>query len=370
MHKVTFFPLGNADTTLITLANGKDILFDFANMASATDPAEKRAKLDTELRNHMAAKKKDGFDIVAFSHGDDDHTRGAGDFFHFDRFKERQGGQRLKIREMWVPAAMIVERGTEGDALIVRQEARYRLRHGYGIRVFSRPDHLREWLESEGLSLESRGHLITDAGQIVPGLTLQNDGVEFFAHSPFAHRQNEVVVIDRNENCLVMQATFSVSGTLTRLLMLADIMAEPLDLLIRITRAKNRAERLWWDICKLPHHCSAYSLSTEKGRRQTVPTDDIDWLYGNRGNGAILVSSSDPIPAGETTQPPHFQAANYYRDKLDEIVRGKFLVTMSEPTESRPRKIEIEIGIGGAKHLLTSALGGAALTDRSGPRVG
>ena len=207
MHKVTFYPLGNADSTLITLANGKDILFDFANMLNPADPQDKRAKLDSDLREHMKAKKKDAFEVVAFSHGDNDHTKDAGEFFHFDRFQERQGGDRFKIAEMWVPAAMITEKGTEGDALILRQEARYRLRQGYGIRVFSRPDNLKSWLESEGLSLESRGHLITDAGQIVPGLTLASDGVEFFAHSPFAHRQNEVVVQDRNDCCLVLHAT-------------------------------------------------------------------------------------------------------------------------------------------------------------------
>lgn len=31
MHKVTFFPLGNADCTRIVLANGKRVLFDYAN---------------------------------------------------------------------------------------------------------------------------------------------------------------------------------------------------------------------------------------------------------------------------------------------------------------------------------------------------
>jgi hypothetical protein len=43
---------------------------------------------------------------------------------------------------------------------------------------------------------------------------------------------------------------------------------------------------------------------------------------------------------------------------------------MSEPSTLKPKKIEIEIGIGGAKHLLSSAIGGADLTGRSGPRVG
>ena len=75
-----------------------------------------------------------------------------------------------------------------------------------------------------------------------------------------------------------------------------------------------------------------------------------------------MISSSDPIPEGDTDQPPHSQAANYYKSKLAKVINGKFLVTMAHPPgASKPKKIEIEIGVGGAKHLLTSSLGGAAL---------
>jgi hypothetical protein len=370
MHKLTFFPLGNADTTLISLENGKDCLFDFANVANPDDPADQRAKVDVELRDYMKSRGKDTFEIVGFTHGDTDHTKGSDQFFHFDRFPSLQGNGRFKIKELWVPAGMIVERNSDDDARLLRQEARYRLREGYGIRVFSRPQQLSDWFESEGIQIESRSHLITDAGQIAPGPTLLADGVEFFAHSPFGHRQDEQTVIDRNENCFAFQARFSVDGTTTDLLMLSDVEHASLTAIIDITRKHQHDDRLHWDVCKIPHHCSAFSLNAEKGSTKTTPTASIDWLYGNRGNGAIFVCSSGVIPVGEMTQPPHFQAANYYKDKINEVVLGKWLVTMSEPSASNPKKIEIEIGSHGAKHLLRTAVGGAAMTGRSGPRVG
>jgi hypothetical protein len=34
--RLTFYPIGNADTCLIDLANGKKVLFDFADMCSAS----------------------------------------------------------------------------------------------------------------------------------------------------------------------------------------------------------------------------------------------------------------------------------------------------------------------------------------------
>jgi hypothetical protein len=88
-----------------------------------------------------------------------------------------QGGDRVKINELWVPAAAIVEDGLEDCARVIRQEARHRLRTGEGIRVFSRPELLKSWLESEGLSLESRGHLITDAGNLVGFLILRCNAI-------------------------------------------------------------------------------------------------------------------------------------------------------------------------------------------------
>jgi hypothetical protein len=373
MHKLTFFPLGNADTTLISLENGKDLLFDFANVANPNDPADKRAKVDVELRDYMKSRNKDTFEIVGFTHGDNDHTKGSESFFHFDRFSSLQGPGRLKIVELWVPAAMIVEKGSEDDAKILRQEARYRLRNGYGIKVFSRPQQLAAWFVEEGISMASREHLIHDAGKVVsPGPTLAADGVEFFIHSPFGHRQHDQTVIDRNANCLAFQARFDVNGVTTDVLMLSDVEHESLTAIIDITRKHSHDDRLHWDVCKLPHHCSSLSLNAteKKGTTKTTPTESIDWLYGNRGNGAICICSSGVILASDTVQPPHFQAANYYKDKINEVVFGKWLVTMSEPSESNPKKIEIEIGSQGPKHLLRTAVGGAAMTGRSGPRVG
>jgi hypothetical protein len=316
MHKVTFYPLGNADTTFIALENGKNLLFDFANVANPDDSNDKRAKVDVELRDYMQSRKKDTFDIVGFTHGDNDHTKGSDAFFHFDRFSSLQGNGRFKIKELWVPAGMIVEKDSQDDARLLRQEARYRLRNNYGIRVFSRPQQLADWFHAEGISMESRAHLITDAGRLAPSPTLANDGVEFFIHSPFGHRQSEEVVIDRNANCLAMQARFSVNGMRTDFLMLSDVEWESLTAIVDITRQHQHDDRLHWDICKIPHHCSFLSLSAEKGKTKTAPTSSIDWLYGNRDNGAICVCSSDVIPAEE------LRSRHIFRQRITTRIRS------------------------------------------------
>jgi hypothetical protein len=162
---LTFHPLGNADCTRFDLADGRKLRVDYADMRNPNDPWDRRVDLPSVLRTDLRAAKRDYYNVVCFTHLDDDHCCGVGDFFWLEHAAKYQGDGRIKIREMWVPAAAILEDGCEDSARIVRQEARHRLRKGSGIRVFSRPSKLKGWLEANGLTLESRGHLITDAGQ-------------------------------------------------------------------------------------------------------------------------------------------------------------------------------------------------------------
>jgi hypothetical protein len=256
MHRLTFYPLGNADCCLIDLANGQKILFDYADVRCEDDPEDLRIPLGEELRKNLKDANRDFFDVVAFTHLDNDHICKSSEFFHLEHAEKYQGKGRFKIRELWVPAAAVIEEGCTDEDRIIRSEARHRLRSGKGIRVFSRPAKLKEWLEGEGLTMESRQHLLTDAGQLIPGFSLSGQEVEFFVHSPFGKRLNEVEVIDRNIDSLVVQATFTVNGVATRVLLGSDLEHTAISDIVDVTRAKKRDERLESDVIKLWHHCS------------------------------------------------------------------------------------------------------------------
>jgi len=243
---------------------------------------------------------------------------------------------------------------------------------GQGIRVFSRPAKLEAWFKSQGLTLASREHLITDAGQTVPGWSMASEGVEFFVHSPFASRQNDGTLVDSNSNSLVFQVTFLSGGAQTRLLLMADTEYECMQEIVRISKFHGNDVRLEWDLAKLPHHCSYLSLGPEKGADVTEPVEAVDWLYSEQGAiGARIISTSDPIPtSGDETQPPHRQAANYYRRVVKKL-GGEFLVTMEHPTTGKPEPLEVCIDGFGASVRKASrrALGGAAIATPA-PRAG
>lgn len=372
MPKLTFYQLGNADCCRMDLDNDKKLLFDYAATRCADDSEDKRADLPKLLRDDLKAAGRNNFDIVTFTHLDTDHTKGSTDFFYLEHDKKYQSDERIRIDEMWVPAAVIVEeQETMGEEhLIIQAEARYRLRNKKGIRVFSRPALLKDWLKKNGLEISDVEHLITDAGQIVPGFTTVEDKVEFFVHSPFAKRLDECEVVDRNSDSIVLHATFEVFGRKTKLLLGADTTHDEMSDIVDITRWHKREERLETDVVKLPHHCSYLSLGPDKGKEKTEPTENVKWLYEEKGNRGIkIVSTSDPIPSEDTVQPPHRQAANYYRDLVKDK-NGEFLVTMEFPSKTSPTPLVIKIDSLGARVEKRNTTGGSGIIGGSAPRAG
>lgn len=369
MNEVRFYPVGNGDCSQIILASGKRLLFDYCHRRKAEDKGDAQIDLHSALSEELKAARRDGFDVLALTHLDDDHIANSTEFFFLEHAKKYQGEERKRIGELWVPAAAILETGLTGEAAIWRSEARHRLKEGRGIRVFSKPSKLAEWLRLQGLSLEERKHLVTDAGQLVPGFNLERDGVEFFVHSPFAKHAGGDTVL-RNESALILHATFEVSGRKTQYLMVGDSSWEILKEIVDITRARGRSERLQWDLYNVPHHCSYLALGPEKGRKRTEPVKNVRWLLAQCQSGGIAVSSSDPIPDEDTNDPPHRQAAATYRAAIRDNRGRKFVVTMEHPSKSKPMVLEVEIGARGALLRQTGAVGVAAVTSSRPPRAG
>ncbi len=378
MHKLHFFPLGNADSILLEVnageANEALILFDYAHMRNADDESDKRCDLEGLLRSKLVAKKRTAFDVVAFSHLDDDHIHKAGEFFYFRHSSALQSDSRFKIDELWVPAAVIVEDQCDGDEAIIQKEARYRFKEGKGIRVFSQPKSLDDWMRKNGLTWGSRKHLVTDAGNLVPGWdNRKTKGVEFFVHSPFGFRQDDNQVVVRNDDCLVMQATFYTAGHLggddSRLILSADVKHEIMADIVKMTRKRGREERLKWDVFKLPHHCSYLSLGPDKGKDETEPVEEVKWWFEQGTNGAKIVSTSWAIPAEDTKQPPHRQAEATHR-KRALALSGKFLVTMQEPSKSKPETLVLKLDNFGVTIEKESSGGASALLTTPPPRAG
>lgn len=377
MHKVIFYPVGNGDTSQIVLENGKRLLFDFRHQDQGENDESPHIDLKARLHEELQEANRDYFDVVAFTHGDNDHIAHSTEFFELWHSKKYQGEDRIHINELWVPAAMILDTATNDqlsdEFVIWRQEARHRLKLGEGVQVFSKPSKLRDWLEQNGLSLESRQRLITDAGSLARGFSIGSDGVEFFCHSPFIKHCDEGDKL-RNSAALIFQVRFVVEGLIYNYFAVGDSEYDVLEDIVNITKYHGNDDRLDWDLFNIPHHCSAYALAPEKGGSETVPTGLVEELLLHGQSDAYVVSSSHPIPdnaaAYAQSQPPHIQAKKAYKRYLGKVGGRDFLVTMEEPNTRRPDPLIFEISGNGGRLVRKAITGAAAVVSTSPPRAG
>lgn len=369
MHKITFYPIGNADCCFIESEGGQNFLFDYADMRDKDDEDDLRIDLENAVRSKLEAKKKDFFDVVVFTHADRDHINRFSDLFYLEHASKYQSDERIKINDLWVPSAVICGDEVSDEAKILRAEARYRLKKKKGIRVFSRPEVLKGWFEEEGMKMADYAECLVDAGKLVPGFEVETTGIEFFVHSPFASRQDDGSLVERNDCSIVVQVCFKNNDHITKVILSADTIWEAWEEIVKISKYHKNEHRLEYDIIKLPHHCSYLSLSDEKGKDKTIPKENVDCLFKKANTGALIISTSDPIPSKDTDQPPHRQAANYYKDLMKEL-KGEFVVTMEHPKASKPEPIEITIENTGAT-LKKSLVGiGPYITSKESRRAG
>lgn len=369
MHKATFYPIGNADCCIIETEQSKLVLIDYANMRDQNNDDDVRIDLENAVRTKVEAAKRHDIDVGVFTHGDRDHYKGFSELFHLEHATKYQSEDRIKLNEIWVPAAIISDGDLDDEGKILRAEARYRLKNKKGIKIFSRAETLKEWFDEEGLNMNDFSNFFVDAGKLVPGFELQTDGIEFFVHSPFAVHQDDGTLAERNQCSIVMQVCLKNGDHVSKLMMTADTTWDAWEQIVNITKYHKNEDRLNYDIFKLPHHCSYLSLSDEKGKEITTPKLEVDWMVRQANTGAKIISTSNPIPNEDTDQPPHRQAANYYKDLMKNF-DGEFIVTMEYPKPSKPEPIEITIDENGATLTKLSLGLGTYISSRKPPRAG
>ena len=359
-QKFTFYPVGNAETCLLELSNGNKILFDFADMNDGST-ADNRIDIKQELYGISE------FEVVMFSHAHEDHTKGASEFFYFDHAAKYQSENRVKINELWVSAAFILETDFENgaDAKIIRNEARYRLKEGYGIKIFAAPDSLTPWLKAQKIEYEDIEHMVVHAGEIIK-IDGVEDEVQFFIHAPFSEDSEEVQ--DKNDPSIVLQARLFNEGRETNIIITGDTPYKVLNKIVDISKANKNEEFLIWDIYDIPHHCSHTGLN-EKGEKDTyriTPTENVQWLLQQAQQNARMVASCVKIT--EETSPPHIIAKRAYEFYTSADVT--FMATMEHTSlkSDKPTPIVFEID----KHGITlkSENIQATYLKKSAPRAG
>lgn len=380
-HQIIFYPVGNGDTSQVVLSAGRRILFDFCHRKTADNEETPEIDLKKRLNDELDAAMRDYFDVVAFTHADADHIQGSTEFFELQHAAKYQGDGRIKIKQLWVPAAMVLESAANDkqseEFVILRQEARHRLLEGKDILVFSKPQALMDWLipklKERGEAANARDHLFVDAGTLVPGFSLTADGAEFFCHSPFIEHCEDGDII-RNSAALVFNVRLQAGAETFDYLEIGDAHWEDLEEIVRITKWHKNDDRLAWDLINIPHHCSYLSLSDEKGEKESEPKPGVKELLQAGKPDAYIVSCSKPVvdvkESYDQIQPPHIQARKAYERYLKEVGGRKFLVTMEEPNANKPEPLVFDVTANGVSWTKAALVGAPAIITSRPSRAG
>ncbi len=344
---VTFFPVGNGDTSLTTLTDGTTIVIDInASAACADEDDKKHYDVPAALRD--AAKRdtlgRPHHDVFVLSHIHDDHVLGFPDVFYTGDPKnyseeDRKAGKIL-IDELWYAPRILgpYEKDLSDSARAFKREA-YRRRKLYkeGSKDRSLPgNRLRIIGHTDDPDFSGLEDITTGAGQTV---SLINGSVkpdfQFFVHAPFSADTDDETT-KTNDTSVVLHARFAVDGAKNGALVMFTGDAECAVWEAIVDRSKSAD--LQWDLLKAAHHCS-WTFFSQEPSEDGEPSEKVLDFMDERREGAVVVASSKPIK-NDDDNPPHYRAKELY---VEEVGEHNFFCTMEEPSEESPQPLHFRM---------------------------
>ena len=320
-HIIKYYPVGNADCTLIKLDNGKTIIVDCQILADLTDGHGKQVSFDVkaDLLNELKrdANKRPFVDLFISTHPHDDHCKGfEGNFYHgdVDSYDDEKNKDQIIIEELWItPRGM---KDNLADTTVeIRKEAKRRRKLYDDDTNFkgSRGNYLRIIGYDEDKEFDSRycyvpGKNVTS----VHGTNLS--WLEIFIHAPFkVDVETSKRYDDKNATSIVVQFAFKVGNNSikSRVLMGGDAEYE---IWQHILDNNSDEDKLKWNIFLSPHHCSWSFFNEPDNKKEILPCAQ-DILDKQIGNKAHIVASSNEIK-NDDNNPPCYQAKQQYIKNL------------------------------------------------------
>lgn len=347
-YKITFFPVGNGDTTLISLKDGTNILMDCNITKNCADPnIEERYDIvehlleilpkDTDSISHLG--------VFILSHPDIDHCRSIGEHFYLgnpSKYDNQNDKDKIIIDELWFAPGIFNEKygDLNEDAKEFKKEAqrRKKLYENNKIEKSDSGNRLRIIGATDSEELEGVKDITTSAGESV---NLINGKIQeefsFFVLGP-VKVENDDSEVERNQRSIILKAEFKIdSEDVNNVVILAgDSRIENWKRIME----KNKLEDLNFDIFMAPHHCSWYFFSCEDYKSKPAPKADdemIKFIENSKVNGdvRVIVASCKEIKKNEDN-PPHYRAANLYKKAVGD---DNFYCLSEYPSTDSPKPL-------------------------------
>ena len=375
-HIIKYYPVGNADCTLIKLDNGKTIIVDCQILTNLTDGHGKQVMFDVKA-DLLKELKKDGFgrpfvDLFISTHPHDDHCKGfAGNFYHGDvaNYDKDKNKDEIIIEELWITPRGL-NNNLSAPAEDIRKEAKRRRKLYDDDANFngSKGNYLRIIGYDKDKEFDSRycyvpGKLVTT----VHGASLS--WLDIFIHAPFKEDvETSKKYDDKNATSVVVQFGFKIAGYTDykcRVLMGGDAEHE---IWQHILDNNTDEEKLKWNIFLAPHHCS-WSFFNESDNKKEIKPSAEAILDKQIGNSTHIIASSNEIK-NDDNNPPCYEAKQQYIKKLKSST-SRFLNTATHSkVGSIPQPIVFKIDEYGKTLKENTTVAGSTSISNPAPRAG
>jgi hypothetical protein len=364
--KITFYPVGNGDMTLISLGDsaGTNILVDCNIRAAADDPDDPTRDVAADLRKRLKTDKKGRpyVDVFLSTHPDRDHLTGLKKHFYlgapadYGDDGKSLNEKRIVIREMWSSPIVFRRASTEhtlcDDAAAFNKEAKRRVKFAREQKFTGIADGDRILVlgEDEDGKTDDLTSILVKVDQTFDRLNGAENSLfsaRLLAPLPAAD-EDEAEAMGKNHSSVILN--MELADTAARETVKNYLTAGDAEVLIwekLWEKHKNKPGVLAYDVLLSPHHCSWHSLSydsrSEKGDKAKVCEPAKSALSQIRSGGRIIASSC--AIKDDDCDPPSHAAKREYESIVNKK-KGEFLCVGELPTETEPAPLEFVIGDG------------------------
>ncbi len=372
------FPVGNGDMTLLKIASNDCyfyVLIDMYIRQSCTEKDDQCNVLD-ELHN-LLEKDSEGrpyLDALVLTHPDKDHIGGYENYFYQgspgDYAPAKSGEKdRIFVREIW-SSPLIFRRKRKNHSLCEDAKA------------FNTEAKRRVELYRESKSIGPEGDRIRLIGEDINGKT---DDILDVVYKPgdIIGKVNEVTIkeltiniygplsddefedseaLDKNRSSVILRwgiASHGYSDPTNFILLAGDASVEAWEIIWR--KFKDDPKKLSYDLLLAPHHCSWHTLSHDSYSKSDDPkgSETAKKALSQARNGAVILSSSDPIKDNKN-DPPNYGAKKEY-DNIVSSANGTFLCLADniENDEKAPSVLEYRLTNEGPQKVSKTAASGS-----------
>lgn len=323
--RIKYYPVGNGDTSLITLEDNTTILVD-CNIRNCDDDVTFDVKKDL-LTSIQKINGIPFVDVFILTHGDQDHCRGFKKHFYLgapENYSETHKKEELiRIDTMWF-SPMIAEQNTNDDEDAHQKEAERRLAlHRKKDPKRDNPGNRIKIIGYDGnADYKDLDHLRAVPGDVITRFNDKDQSLfSTFIHAPFKEHLEALGDDKKNSTSIVFQARFKNSAYQADFSTLAmfggDSDHTSWCIILEKTKKYQNEHALKFDLFLSPHHCSWSFFNDRPQEENPEPKEtSLKVLDYKRKNAKIIASSKKIL--NDKDNPPHFEARSEYIKKVTE----------------------------------------------------